>query len=263
MSNKKAEVAVQENHALATPAASPFGAGLEAFTASDIQIPVAMLLQKQSKVFDDPTFPLRAGQVAHMALLEDLSALAFVPIKAYWDNRFDLPMVKDRADAMVAELGIVKEMMFSPDKGCVCYAPDGKEGNYFGLCSSCGKAEWDNTANKAPVCSKRLCVIALFEGYDFPVLIRFGKTSLKHGKKFLSTMMVGGGDIFSRKYKLAIVPASDGANSWFEMKVNPAGKVEDQSEALRWYNIVRTANVVTEEHEETVGADKAPASSEY
>lgn len=259
----KNDVATQGTTALTTPTGSPFGAGLEAFGVSDIQVPVAMLLQKQSKVFDDPTFPLRAGQVAHMALLEDLSPLSFIPIKAYWDARFDLPMVKDKADALMAELRIDKEQMHSPDKGCICASSDYKTGSYFGNCASCGKAEWDNEKNLAPLCSKRLCVIALFEGYDFPVLIRFGKTSLKHGKKFLSTMMVGGGDIFTRKYKLAVVPGSDGTNSWFELKVNPAGKVDDTAQAMHWYNILKTAVVVTEEHEEQVTADKAPASGEY
>lgn len=74
----------------------------------------------------------------------------------------------------------------SPDENC--YSTDGVEGSVYGLCSECGKSEWDRSDpsnHKKPVCNKQHRLIVMTS--SGPALIRFQSTSYKALQGFLTT----------------------------------------------------------------------------
>lgn len=243
------EVTVKQDYAV-TEHKGGLARGLEEVDMKDLMLPMAILVQKASPLLDDPDFEHRAGSLVHSLLFEALTDVKFTPLLIQKSNRFDLPIDDAKAAPIKLQLGLTDESMHNAQKGCVCFAPDGKVGSIYGDCARCGKAEWNG--DTAPLCTKRMTVMALFDGYDFPVAIRFHKTSYKHGKKFLSMLAVSGKDIFTRKYKASIKQASDGKNTWYELEIKPAGKVEEDELQTRidWYEMLMRANVIVEEHEE-------------
>jgi hypothetical protein len=70
-------------------------------------------------------------------------------------------------------------------------------------------------------------VLALFEGNDLPVVIRFSSTSHKHGRMFKELAYYAGGNLYDRIYKLGVVKKTGDGNTWYEATVKPAGKVSD------------------------------------
>ena len=76
-----------------------------------------------------------------------------------------------------------KGASFFPPEGSdlkSCYSLDGVEGIEYGLCSQCGKSEWDRTDpnnHKKPICNKQHKIIVMTP--SGPAMMRFQSTSYK------------------------------------------------------------------------------------
>ena len=71
---------------------------------------------------------------------------------------------------------------FPPDGSDLksCYSLDGVEGTEYGLCSTCGRSEWDRTdpnSHKKPSCNKQHKIIVMTP--SGPAMMRFQSTSYK------------------------------------------------------------------------------------
>ena len=79
-----------------------------------------------------------------------------------------------------------------------------------------------------PLATKFITFLCLFEGDDSPVLLSFSNTSLRAGRQLLSMASFGGGDMFSKKYKLASYKEVKNNNQYYVLKVTAAGKATDE-----------------------------------
>ena len=71
--------------------------------------------------------------------------------------------------------------------------------------------------------SMPLNFFSLFKDSAMPLILSFGKTSYKAGKNLLSLAKLRGGAMFSRQYKLSILPMTNDQGSYFVLKVDPNG----------------------------------------
>jgi len=208
--------------------------GMENANLETVTMPTAKLLQASSPEVTEEEFEdygFRAGKIIHSLLLEELPE-KFIPIMVADDNTCFVPRndadkqalkvkVKDKFGVELTEDELQNNMF-------ICRARDGRNGDRFGKCSQCRLNKFDNVTGEKPFCTSNINVLALFEGQEMPVVIRFANTSYKHGNKFKSLVLYSGGAVFSRKYKLVPIKKSSNGNTWYEMTVKPAGKPTDE-----------------------------------
>lgn len=79
-----------------------------------------------------------------------------------------------------------------------------------------------------PTAVEFMSFMCLFEGYEYPVILPFSKTSLSAGKKLFSMLVFSGGG-YNRKYKLSVKKQVKDGNTYFVYDVNPAGLADEAS----------------------------------
>ena len=172
---------------------------------TDLIIPRAKLVQPTSEEVSDPTFALRAGAMINSLTKEAISP-QFVPIFYYKEYlRFN--------GRKPADPGYVAEVA----PGALIWRT--RDGNDQRVLAECGFGPDGET----PLAITTLNFFCLFTDSAMPLILSFGKTSYKAGKNLLSLAKLRGGAMFSRKYKLGVLPAKNDKGSYFVLKVDPAG----------------------------------------
>lgn len=219
--------------------------GLENVDIGTITFPVAKLLQSMSAETQDRDYDFKAGEVIHSLFMERLGD-HFVPISIQDTNAMFVP--KNDAEKRVVKDKIRtkfnQELSEDDMKNLfICRASDGRNGDRFGKCSECQLNKFDG-ADK-PVCTASINVMALMEGTDTPVIIRFANTSYKHGKKLKDLLFLRRRDTFANKFKLTPMLKMADGNSYYEATVKPAGQPtpEEYAEAEAMYNAYLSAQV--------------------
>lgn len=248
---QKNEIAKKQSTDLAAPVS---GRGFENVSADQITMPRGKLLQSNSPEVADRDYNFRAGDIIHALLMEKLPE-KFIPLTIWESNIMFVPRVDERKAAMKAMLNLSDEDM---EQMIICRAADGRTGDRYGNCASCGKHKF--VGAEKPLCNATinvLCVPLDGEDLGMPYVLQFSNTSYKHGKKFRDAAFYSsfGGDLFGRVYKVESVEASSGGNKWYEQKVKPAGNVPEnlksQVEAM-YTRFAGSAIVVDEEDSNTV-----------
>lgn len=243
---------------------APASRGFENVDLESVTMPIAKVLQPISKEVADEAYAgygFRAGMIIHSLLLEKLPD-TFVPIILKEDKICFVP----KQDAQKNELKQRVRDRFGIEltdddmkSAFVCRSADNATGSQFGNCTNCGLCEFDGV--KAPLCNKNINVLALFEGMDLPVVIRFSSTSHKHGRAFKNLAFFAGGDLFGRKYKLVAEKKTDKGNTWYEIKTQPAGKLDPESDYFKtaegMYNMFKGRMIEVVEDVETAPAETA------
>lgn len=216
------EIAVKAEAAVAQKSAT-IGRGFENVDASTVTMPRAKLLQSNSPEVSDRDYNLRAGDIVHTLLMEKVPE-KFIPISIWDSNIMFVPRADERKASMKAMLGLSDADM---EAMVICRAVDGKHGDKYGECTKCGRHKFDG--NEKPWCNATINVLAVpleDDTLGLPLVLQFSNTSYKHGKKFRDTAFYSslGEDLFSRVYKLESAQAQGNGNSWYEMKVKPAGR---------------------------------------
>lgn len=83
-----------------------------------------------------------------------------------------------------------------------------------------------------PIATTFLNFFTYFPGVPMPVIVSFSKTSYKAGRQLLSLAKFCGGDMFSRKYKLASQMESNDIGTYAVLKVTPAGSTAPEEYSL-------------------------------
>jgi len=242
MSNEKALVK-QESTAVASVNQMR---GFERIDLREVSMPRVKVMQALSPELEDEEYGFRPGDIIHGALMEKLPE-NFIPL-LIWDSRI---------------------LFSSREEGSkiLCRANDGKHGYSEGLdtpklCSCCPYGQWNG--DNPPECTLTINVLALFEGYDMPVVIQFANTSWKYGNRFKQMALFSGGDIFSRKYKLKSKKESNEKGTYYVIQVKPAGlpTEEEYKKAEALYERFLNVTVVTDVEDER-DVIEAQAETEY
>jgi hypothetical protein len=181
----------------------------EPIDLEDLIIPRAKLLQPTSDELKDPTTELRQGQIIN-SLTKEILPACFVPVfyfKEYlrfngrkkedpgYDDNFApgalMWRTRDAADERVAQCE---------------FGPNGE----------------------VPLAITTLNFFSVFDGLSMPIIVSFGKTSYKAGKNLLSLAKLRGGDMFSRRYKISVLPGKNEKGSYFVFKINPNGDCDPE-----------------------------------
>ncbi len=83
-----------------------------------------------------------------------------------------------------------------------------------------------------PIATTFLNFFSCFPGVPMPVIVSFSKTSYKAGRQLLSLAKFCGGDMFSRKYRLASVMETNDIATYAVFKVAPIGAVSPEEYKL-------------------------------
>lgn len=175
----------------------------------DLIIPRAKLLQPTAEELTQDGNQFRAGQIINSLTKEVLPGV-FIPI-----------------------LYTKEYMRFNGRKGQPSYDPAFESGQLMWRT----KDENDERVKtqcafgpngEVPLALTVLSFMCLFEGQDMPTILSFTKTSYKAGRNLLSLAKFGGGDMFSKKYKLSTVAMKGDEGNYFVLKVDPAGKCSEE-----------------------------------
>ncbi|MFA6100371.1 MAG: hypothetical protein WC750_05920 [Patescibacteria group bacterium] len=112
---------------------------------------------------------------------------------------------------------------------------------------------------EAPKVTKYMNFLCYFVGHTYPLVLSFAKTSFAAGKRLNTLTQVGGGDMFSCKYKLVVEMKENAGQSFFVLDVKPAGKAteEEFKIAEHWYEEFRGKNIKVH-----TDGEQAPAAGE-
>jgi hypothetical protein len=265
------EVVVEESEATDVAVVPQGGAvanvtdrkGFEHVDLTTVKLPTAKLLQALSpevveEEYEDLEF--KAGDIVHSILLEVMEP-KFIPIMIFEDNIMFSPRKTAEQTALVATVkkafgedmaAQVEEAM--KEGNLVCRSKDGKKGDLIGAkCAECPLSKFQG--NDKPWCTRNINVLALFEGQELPVIIRFSNTSYKHGQRFKNQAFYAGGNLFDRMYSVKKKTNKNDDKTWFEMTVRPAGKPDPDSEMYQkavkfhemYLNVVLEAEGVEEQ----------------
>ena len=181
---------------------------------SDLIIPRAKLLQPTCEELQDPNLGLRGGQVINSLTKEEL-ANTFVPVFYYKEYLRFNPRKKDAP-------GFMPEVA----PGALIWRT--RDGNDPRVAAECTFGP----NNETPLAITTLNFFCLFTDSAMPLILSFGKTSYKGGKNLLSLAKLRGGAMFSRKYRLGVVPMKNDQGNYFVLKVDPAGDCDAEQFAM-------------------------------
>ena len=218
----------REQGQLQTGGFGGIGRGFEKVDLQSVTMPRAKVMQGLSPELQDEDYNFKMGDIIHGLLMEKLPE-KFIPI-TIWDSR-TMFVPRNPADKkqFFETLGIDEiDTMF------VCRSLDGRvpENSPFG-CTSCSECKyskfgWDGNPSTPPLCTATINVLALFEGYEMPVVIQFANTNYKYGRRFRDMALFSGGDLFSRKYKIKSKKEQNDMGTFFTTPVKPAGKPTEE-----------------------------------
>lgn len=262
--SKTTEVVVQETTAVATT--SGIRRGFEHVDKSSMTLPTAKLLQPTSPEVTDESFTdygFKAGNVVHSLLLDKMPE-TFIPLIIYDGKTCFVPKNDAVKIALKAKVKEKFNVVLTDDdlKGLfICRSKDNKTGDRFGSCEACGLCKFDG--NEKPFCNNNIEVLSIFEGQELPVIVRFTSTSHKHGRTFKNLTYYAPGDLFSRRYKIAPIKKTDNGNTWYELTVKPAGKVEGDTFAFAEMLYNQFIGMDVEAQADTVEVDAVVVEREF
>ncbi|MEK7679792.1 MAG: hypothetical protein AAB356_06345 [Deltaproteobacteria bacterium] len=111
-----------------------------------------------------------------------------------------------------------------------------------------------------PIATTFLNFFSCFPGVPMPVIVSFSKTSYKAGRQLLSLAKFCGGDMFSRKYRLASLMETNDIATYAVFKVAPAGAVSPDEYKLcerLWNDFSEKAKDI-QVHEEGTADEPVP-----
>lgn len=85
---------------------------------------------------------------------------------------------------------------------------------------------------EAPPATAYLNFLCYFEGFTLPLLVSFGRTSYQSGRNFLTMAFGFGGDMYSRKYRLATKQITNDKGTFYVLDPTPAGKCSADEYAI-------------------------------
>lgn len=224
--------------------------GFELADKSTLKPPRIKLLQSTSPEVQDEEFAdygFRAGMLINGLLLEKIEG-KFIPLMIFDDRALLAPKNEEQRKALLdtvrLKFGVDLTSELASGTVLICRAQDNRNGDRFGKCSECKLCDFDG--DRKPFGNKNINVIGVFEEFpDMPCIFRFSSTSYKNGDKFKNLAYYAGGDLFSRKYKLAPAKKSGNGNTWYVLTVKPAGipNPEELALAEKMYGVVMAANI--------------------
>jgi hypothetical protein len=105
---------------------------------------------------------------------------------------------------------------------------------------------------ETPIAQRQICFLCHFIGNKIPLVISFGKTSFKAGKRLLSLTKFLEGDVWANKYKLSSESKKGPEGEYFIFKTTPSGKTDEQTMvfAEATYNAFKQMDILGKTHEE-------------
>lgn len=208
----------------------------------DLIIPRVKLMQGLSPELKDESLLLRQGQIIN-SLTKEVLPQEFVVIKKskFW-IRFNPRKAEDHGFDPNYKPGAFIWKSSDPNDERV------KQFKDFG------------PNGERPLCTAFLNFLVLFNGVTMPVMLSFCNTSYKSGKDLLSHLQFGGGNIFSRKFKLTSFLDSNPKGDYYSLKVIPAGNTDGDlyAKAVATYNdfnkVDLSEHVAASEQQESTGA---------
>jgi len=198
--------------------------GLEGIEQDMLIVPRLKLVQKSSEEIIE--FEFKAGTFCNSVTKEQIGT---VPEKG----------VKDGAEVIVIPVKVAARSRilfkdFSDGGGIECISQDGRtgKGTPGGNCFGCSCKDWNG--DEPPKCTDFINVFCMVEGYDIPIplVLNFGKTSMKAGKSLVNLLVMGNQSPWNLKFKLSSTFVTNPSGDYFEMRIKPAGKSsEDQQVA--------------------------------
>ena len=77
--------------------------------------------------------------------------------------------------------------------------------------------------SEPPAVTKYMNFLCYFVGHPMPLVLSFSKSSFAAGKKLNSMTQFGGGDMFSKKFRLGVKQEENAGTKYFVLSVHPAG----------------------------------------
>jgi len=177
----------------------------EPIEQGDLVIPRAKLVQPTSAEATDPMSKLRGGAIIN-SLTKEILRPTFVPL-FYFKEYLRFNARKPDQPGWDAS--------FAPGK-LMWRTRDGRDPRVIEQCSF-------GPGGEIPIAITTLNFFSLFTDSPMPLILSFGKTSYGAGKSLLSLAKFRGGAMFSRQYKLSIIPTKNDKGEFFVLKVDPAG----------------------------------------
>jgi len=111
-----------------------------------------------------------------------------------------------------------------------------------------------------PVATAFINFFSYFPGVDMPIIVSFCNTSYKTGRKLLSLARFGGGDMFSKRYKLTTKRTQNDKGSFYVLDVSLAGMTseEDLAVANSYFDNFRGKEVQVHQDADAEGSEKIP-----
>jgi hypothetical protein len=252
--------------------------GLEEFDSEDLIIPRLQIAQGLSPAVVDGL--VNMGDIINNLTFDVVgkcvsktAKITVVPIM-YGKSRVAYAPKSGDIAAIKARYPNINEKEIENKTTIICRSSDARHGNGLfgmgseynpsGLCADCKLKDWFN--DSAPPCTFFRNVFCLVEGYDFeaPLVVSFGKTSAKAGKKFANLMNMLSGirkmPVWEYKYELSSKFIEDGQNKYYIWDVRPAGKADDELKQLAeaYYDMLQSTKVkIVDDDEEAEDVETA------
>lgn len=172
---------LEENKAMAVVEGVPDLVGREHIDPDDLVLPAIALLHGTSGAVEDRLEGAVPGVFMHTGTEEVLpeGSLRVILVHHHKGNALfpkdDDPRYKDLK---------------------TCIAPDGIEGNVYGLCESCRKClDWDEETNAPPLGAETHHFVAMTSWG--PAMMRFARSSYKSANKFISSWSLSRKNLFA------------------------------------------------------------------
>ncbi len=207
--NGKKALAIKKNN-LPPAVIEAAGRGFEEPTArEDLLLPRATLLQALSPQVVDGVEGCKSGIVIN-SITNEMLPEVFIPIFKYTEFlKFNPRDSKAENYDPAYDAGALIWRTNDPTDPRTAECKFGEDGS-------------------KPTAVKVMNFLCYFPGVNMPIVLGFSKTSYKAGKKLISLAQFSGGDMFSRRYKLATKPAESDGNKYFVLEVGFAGKVNQE-----------------------------------
>ena len=183
----------------------------EPIDQSDLVIPRAKLVQPTSAEATDPKSTLRGGALIN-SLTKEILQPTFVPL-FYFKEYLRFNARKPDQPGW--------DPAFAPGK-LMWRTRDGNDQRVLEQCAF-------GPGGEIPIAMTTLNFFSLFTDSAMPLILSFGKTSYGAGKSLLSLAKFRGGAMFSRQYKLSILPMKNDKGDFFVLKVDPAGDCDAET----------------------------------
>ena len=209
----------------------------EKLNPGELQVPRARMLQGLSEEVKQNPKAFYAGMLIN-SITKDPLTEHFIPIKRMPNTWIRFNARKTDDPNYVPDIGPGEVVWRSDDPT----DPRVIEQTKFG------------PKGEPPAAISYLNFLCYFEGFTIPCVLSFGKTSYTAGKNFLTMAFGFGGDMFTRKYKLASKMVTKKNNSFYVLEATPAGKCSADELAIGQTLYDSFANVVVKVHEEDADA---------